>query len=123
MTLTAPTGEIVGGVGAGLVRLLDLLLPWCAAAVIGLQLLAASRHVLSRVRHRRLRDGARLVTVLAPPQPDPEGAAALWGNLAGLLRPLWRRLLFGQPHLCFEYHLAARASTIRIWVPGPIPPK
>jgi hypothetical protein len=71
---------------------------------------------------RRWQVGARLVTILAPPQPDPDGAAALWGNLAGLLRPRWRRLLCGQPHLCFECHLAAQASTIRMWVPGPVPP-
>ena len=60
--------------------------------------------------------------MLAPPRVDPDGAAALWGNLAGLLRPRWRRLLFGQPHLCFEYLITADGSTIRIWVPGPIPP-
>ena len=66
---------IVAGAGTGAVvgRLLDLLVPWCTAAVIGLQLLAAARWVLARVHHRRLWDGARLVTVLAPPQPDHDG--------------------------------------------------
>ena len=63
--------------------------------------------VLRRARHRRLLVGARLVTVLAPPRVHPEGAAALWGHLAGLARPRWRRLLFGQPHLCFEYLITA----------------
>ena len=46
--------------------------------------------------------GARLVRVLAPPDVDPQGAATLWTNLVALLRPAWRRLLGGQPHLGFE---------------------
>ena len=78
--------------------------------------------MLRRARHRRLLDGARLLRVLAPPHVDPDGAAALWGNLAGLLRPRWKRRLFGQPHLCFEYLITPGGSTIRIWIPGPVPP-
>lgn len=93
-----------------------------AAAVLGVVTVVGMRSVVRRVRHRRLLPGARLITVLAPPEVDPDGAAALWGNLAGLLRPRWRRLLFGQPHLCFEYVLTPDGATIRIWVPGSIPP-
>lgn len=98
------------------------LFPWAAAGLVIGAALAVAGRVLAGMRQRRLQVGARLITVLAPPKPDPDGAAALWGNLAGLLRPRWRRMLSGQPHLCFEYHLTAAASTIRIWVPGPIPP-
>ena len=98
-------------------------LPWVLMALEAVTVLTAAGQVwVRRARQRRWQVGARLVTILAPPQPDPDGAAALWGNLAGLLRPRWRRLLCGQPHLCFEYHLTAHASTIRMWVPGPVPP-
>jgi hypothetical protein len=121
--VVTPVVDPLTGLTALVDRLLAVLLPWGvlvleAASVLMLIL----RAVIGRFRQRRWRAGARLVTVLAPPQPDPDGAAALWGNLAGLLRPRWRRVLCGQPHLCFEYHLTPHAATIRIWVPGPIPP-
>ena len=91
-----------------------------AAAAAGMAF--GLRFALRRAQHRRWLVGARLVTVLAPPRVHPEGAAALWGHLAGLARPAWRRLAFGQPHLCFEYLITSEGSTIRIWVPGPVPP-
>ncbi len=63
-----------------------------------------------------------MVTVLAPPVVDPAGGPALWANLIGLLRPAWKRLLVGQPHLGFEYLFSEHGVTIRLWVPGLIPP-
>ncbi|MGE0296946.1 type IV secretory system conjugative DNA transfer family protein [Pseudonocardia sp.] len=83
---------------------------------------AAVHAVIARARLRRLHTGARLVMVLAPRRLADDGAQALWGNLAGLLRPRWRRLLFGQPHLAFEYRVTAEKATIQLWVPGPVPP-
>jgi hypothetical protein len=71
---------------------------------------------------RRMARGARLVEVLAPPVVDPEGAATLWTNLVALLRPAWRRVIFGQPHLGFELVAYDAGLTISIWVPGGIPP-
>ncbi|HEY8983289.1 MAG TPA: DUF87 domain-containing protein [Streptomyces sp.] len=53
---------------------------------------------------------------------DPTGAEALWSNLLGLLRPAWRRLLTGQPHVVWEYVFDREAIRIRLWVPGTIPP-
>jgi hypothetical protein len=41
---------------------------------------------------------------------DPEGAATLWTNLVALLRPAWRRVLCGQPHLCFEAERAGQRA-------------
>ncbi len=71
---------------------------------------------------RRMARGARLVEVLSPPVVDPEGAATLWTNLVALLRPAWRRVLFGQPHLGFELVASDAGLTISLWVPGGIPP-
>jgi hypothetical protein len=72
-----------------------------------------------------LADGARQVVILAPPQADPAGAEALWGNLTGLLRPAWARWRHGQPHLGWEYSWTGGAGgglQISLWVPGLIPP-
>ncbi|WP_300015897.1 DUF87 domain-containing protein [Pseudonocardia sp.] len=76
----------------------------------------------TRRRDDRLLAGARQVTVLAPPSVDPAGGEALWANLVGLLRPAWRRTLGGQPHLACEYVFTSTGVTIRLWVPGAVPP-
>ncbi|WP_182884176.1 TraM recognition domain-containing protein [Microbispora sp. H10885] len=76
---------------------------------------------LVRLRHRPWSRGSRCVEILAPPVADMPGAEALWGNLIGLLRPAWKRVLFGQPHLAFEYVFGVGGVTIRLWVPGVIP--
>jgi len=76
----------------------------------------------TRRRDDRLLADARQVTVLAPPTVDPAGGEALWANLVGLLRPAWRRLLAGQPHLVYEYVFTSTGATIRLWVPGAVPP-
>ena len=83
---------------------------------------AAARAWLLRRRHARLACDARLVTLLPPPEVDPGGGQALWSNLTGLLRPPWRRLLDGQPHLAFEYTWSPAGVRISLWVPGTIPP-
>jgi hypothetical protein len=77
--------------------------------------------VVTRWRHRRLENGARVVQVRVPPQVAESAAAVLWANLVGLLRPrFWRRVL-GQPHLVFEYVWDGPRLHIQIWVPGVIP--
>jgi Type IV secretion-system coupling protein DNA-binding domain len=82
----------------------------------------AGRQWLRRQQHAALTAGARTITVLPPPLPDPAGAQALWGNMAGLMRPPWARRLHGQPHLGWEYTWTAGAMTITAWVPGTVPP-
>lgn len=72
-------------------------------------------------RQQRLHDHARVVTILAPPTVDPDGAEAVWSNLVGLLRPRWARLLGGQPHLAWEYVFDHDGVQIRLWVPGTVP--
>jgi hypothetical protein len=83
---------------------------------------AAGRAWWRRHCQQQLDQGARLVTILAPPSVDPSGAQALWANLVGPLRPAWRRQVGGQPHVVFEYQFSADGLTLRMWVPGPVPP-
>ena len=89
-----------------------------AVGVAGLVALSAAR----RAQGRRMGRDARLVEVLSPPVVDPEGAATLWTNLVALLRPAWRRVIFGQPHLGFELVASDAGLIISVWVPGGIPP-
>ncbi|MCI3928804.1 type IV secretion system DNA-binding domain-containing protein [Streptomyces sp. AN091965] len=84
--------------------------------------LIAARWWWRRWYRRRLADGARVIELLPPPSADPAGATALWSHLVGLLRPAWRRLLAGQPHLSWEYVLHRQEVRIQLWVPGVIPP-
>ena len=91
----------------------------------GVTAVLAGRAWLRRRQHAAFAQAARQVTILAPPQADAAGAAALWGHLTGLLRPPWARLLSGQPHLGWEYAWAggtAAGMSIRMWVPGTLPP-
>ncbi|WP_405160775.1 type IV secretion system DNA-binding domain-containing protein [Nocardia sp. NBC_01499] len=76
-----------------------------------------------RRRRRRAAADAREVTVLAPPSVDPGAAAGLWAHLIGVTRPAWKRTVFGQPHLGFEYRITPAAGVaITIWVPAAIAP-
>ncbi|ACU72944.1 conserved hypothetical protein [Catenulispora acidiphila DSM 44928] len=89
-------------------------------SVIATALFARARH--RRAVHERFTENARLITVMAPPKVDADGAHALWSHLLGLLRPARRRLLSGQPHLAFEYGWTRAGLRISIWVPGVVPP-
>jgi hypothetical protein len=92
---------------------------------VAVAVIVAGRAWLRRRQHAAFTAAARQVTVLAPPQPDPAGAGALWGHLTGLLRPPWARWWHGQPHLGWEYTWAggdAAGMSIRLWVPGTVPP-
>ncbi|MCC8245000.1 helicase HerA domain-containing protein [Saccharothrix luteola] len=116
-----------GGVLLSLLdRLRDLTLDWATIAapmlVVLVGGLVACRRWWVRRCHELLLVDARQVTVLAPPQVDPAGGAALWSNLVGLLRPGWRRALTGQPHVACEYVFSEAGVAIRLWVPGVIPP-
>jgi hypothetical protein len=119
-----------GGYTAHLARLLLAILRQDGPAAGPLLTATAAAIVLGRAwlrrrQHAAFAAGARTVTILAPPQADPNGGAALWGHLGGLLRPPWARLRHGQPHLGWEYTWtggAAAGMTIRLWTPGTIPP-
>ncbi|ADL45361.1 helicase HerA domain-containing protein [Micromonospora aurantiaca (nom. illeg.)] len=97
--------------------------PWLLAVAAALLVASvAGRHLLDGWRHRRHADRARLVTVAPPPEVDPHSAAALWANLHGTLTPSRpRRLLYGSPHVVWQYTWTGRQLLISIWVPGTVP--
>ncbi|WP_062214423.1 type IV secretory system conjugative DNA transfer family protein [Streptomyces sp. NBRC 109706] len=87
-----------------------------ALAMLGLGWLWWRRHCRERIAA-----DARIVRILPPPEVDASGAAALWANLVGLLRPAIKRLA-GQPHVVFEYVTDRETLSLQIWVPGVVPP-
>lgn len=101
-------------------------LEWAPILAPSVVLLVLAASVGRRWWRRRCHDQralhARVVTVLAPPTVNPDGAGALFANLVGVLRPAWRRFVFGQPHLAWEYVFTHTGLTIRIWLPGTVPP-
>ncbi|MEC3974345.1 helicase HerA domain-containing protein [Amycolatopsis sp. H20-H5] len=92
------------------------------AAILAITTGLIGRRWWRRRCHDRLGVGARMVTVLAPPTVDPDGAAALYANLVGLLRPSWKRRVHGQPHIVWEYVFSHSGVTLRLWLPGFVPP-
>ncbi|WP_240763097.1 type IV secretory system conjugative DNA transfer family protein [Micromonospora sp. HM134] len=98
--------------------------PWLAAVAAGLLVAwVAAWNMVEIRRHRHHARGARLVTIAPPPEVDPRSAGALWANLAGVLTPSrWRRLLYGVPHVVWQYTWSGRQLLISIWVPGTVPP-
>ena len=91
--------------------------------VTGVALLAAAVVVLRLTRQRELAHGGRLIRLLAPPTVDPAGALTFWNNLIPLLRPAFKRSLFGQPHLSFEISADAGGLSFAIWTPDAVPPE
>ncbi|MEU7487556.1 DUF87 domain-containing protein [Streptomyces sp. NPDC042319] len=81
----------------------------------------AALRQLGRWRQQRFTSGAKCVEILAPPAVAPKGGEVLWSQLSGLLRPWWRRLATGQPHLGFEFAWSYTGLRIRLWVPGGVP--
>ncbi len=72
---------------------------------------------------RRVRSSARRVRVLPPPGTSgAPGAEMLWMSLHSLLRPGWRRLLSGQPHLAWEVVARPEEVEVGVWVPRKVPP-
>ncbi|PWR16163.1 type VI secretion protein [Micromonospora sicca] len=114
---TGPGGWVVDAGGWAVQR------PWLlAVAAAAVVVYVAARNLLEVWRHRRHADGARLVTIAPPPEVDPHGAAALWANLAGILTPSRRRrLLYGSPHVVWQYTWTGRRLLISLWVPGTVP--
>ncbi|MEU8076006.1 type IV secretion system DNA-binding domain-containing protein [Catellatospora citrea] len=97
--------------------------PWLAVvAGLGLLMVLGAQQLLGEWRHKRMTEGASLLTIAPPPQVDPGSAADLWHTLAGVLTPsTWRRIVYGTPHVVFEYLWTGRQLQIQLWVPGTVP--
>ncbi|MFY1673930.1 type IV secretory system conjugative DNA transfer family protein [Plantactinospora sp. WMMB334] len=97
--------------------------PWLAAvAAACLVAWIAGRNLLASWRHRRHATGARLVTIAPPPQVEPHSSAAFLANLSGTLTPpRWRRLIYGTPHIAWQYTWTGRQLLVSVWVPGSVP--
>ncbi|MGC7097653.1 type IV secretory system conjugative DNA transfer family protein [Amycolatopsis lurida] len=93
-----------------------------AALAAGAVVVIVVRRWWARRCHDRMAADARVITVLAPPAVDPDGAAALYANLVGLLRPGWKRRIHGQPHVAWEYAFSQAGVALRLWLPGIVPP-
>jgi hypothetical protein len=72
-------------------------------------------------RDRRLMQEARRIRVLSPTEIDPVGARTLWMGLHALLRPWWRRLLWGQPYLAWEIVATSEDVEVSVQVPKVVP--
>ncbi|MFI1205810.1 type IV secretory system conjugative DNA transfer family protein [Streptomyces sp. NPDC020883] len=119
--LTNPSSfwtHLTHGAADWLERYAPLLLPCAVVVVTGGYVV---RRRLHRWRQRHLAQNARCVEILAPPHVTPKGGEVLWAQLSGLLRPWWRRLSTGQPHLAFEYTWSHTGMHISLWVPGTVP--
>lgn len=93
-----------------------------AAVVVGTALALAVTALVRRWRHARLARHAHVVRILPPPEVEAAGALTWWATVAAILTPsFWRRVVFGAPHVAFEYRWAGRQVTIAVWVPGTVP--
>jgi hypothetical protein len=73
-------------------------------------------------RDQGLLRSARRIRVRPPVDVGPDGAKTLWMGLHALLRPWWRRLLWGQPHLAWEVTARPEQVEVSVWVPKVVPP-
>ncbi|MEU8004193.1 type IV secretion system DNA-binding domain-containing protein [Catellatospora sp. NPDC049111] len=97
--------------------------PWLAV-LAGAAVLAwiIATDLLHGWRHRRLSQGATLLTIAPPPQVDTSSSGAWWQALSGVLIPSpLRRIVYGTPHVVFEYTWQGRHLQLRLWVPGTVP--
>ena len=97
--------------------------PWLLLlAVAALLAWIIASALLYRWRHHRLTCHAQQITITTPPEVQAGGAAQFWATAYGsLYRVWWRRLIYGTPHLTYEYRWAGRALSIVVWVPGSVP--
>ncbi|MER7548146.1 hypothetical protein ABTW95_34585 [Spirillospora sp. NPDC127506] len=80
----------------------------------------SARVAVTRWRNRYHSRTTRLVEIAVPPNVEADSAAAWWKHQAGQLGPRWKRWVFGQPHLVFEYVADEHGIRFQVWVPGTI---
>lgn len=108
-----PVVRVARSIGEATLPFLPFVIATVCVVALGV---AVVRHCHGRAR----RDGARWLNIALPPKVDPASAEALWSNLHALVRPAWKRLLYGQPHICFEYLWCGTACRIGLWVPADV---
>ncbi|MCP2323394.1 energy-coupling factor transporter ATP-binding protein EcfA2 [Hamadaea flava] len=82
----------------------------------------ALAHLVRSWRQRRLTSSGYTLTIAPPPEVSSEAAADFWRIISGALTPsTWRRILYGTPHMAWEYAWAGRTLTICAWVPAVVP--
>ncbi len=102
-------------------RLLGPVLAWGVRVLVVAACCALIVFAIRAVRSRRAtRDGVRL-RIFPPPEIQPDGAAVLWMGLHALIRPWWRRVLFGQPHLGWEVTADGADANVSLWFPHDVP--
>ena len=95
---------------------------WLLLAGVVLLLIVGLLMAARLLRSRRLAVDGRRIRILAPPDVAAAGASTLWMGLHAILRPLWRRVLLGQPHLAWEVVAEPDSIEFSLWVPRIIPP-
>jgi hypothetical protein len=96
--------------------------PWLIGAALVLCVALLALVILRRLRAMRLVRDARQIRILPPPEVGAQSALTFWMGLHAILRPAWRRLVSGQPHLAWEVTADPDALTISVWVPRAVPP-
>ena len=96
--------------------------PWVVLGAVALAIAALLVLVVRRARSRSMSADARRIRILAPPEISAAGALTLWMGLHAILRPAWRRLFNGQPHLSWEVVADPDQVSIALWVPRSVPP-
>lgn len=99
----------------------DRVLPVALPVVVLAAAVALGLWLARRADRRASERGARTVEILAPPEPESGGAAALWANLHDLLghrrRAPWRC----RPRVAFEYVWNDEGLRVQMWLPGNVP--
>lgn len=114
--------ELVREVLHAIAQAIDAATPWLLLAAGLLTMAAVGVVLVRRGRCNAMAEGARRVRILAPPEVADSGALTLWMGLHAILRPAWKRLLYGQPHLAWEVVADPDLIEIALWVPRRIPP-
>lgn len=118
--LNDPAGfnrRVVASFERWIVDLMPLFAVVLSVVIVGLVVARLAR----RWRDSRLRRGGRRIRILPPPEIDPQGALVFWMGIHALLRPWWRRLLLGQPYICWEVSARPEEIELAVWVPSVVP--
>ncbi|MGH2710271.1 MAG: type IV secretion system DNA-binding domain-containing protein [Actinomycetota bacterium] len=104
------------------VEFLGSLVPLAVTLLVAVVLLLLVRTGWRWWREREMGANARRIRIHPPPEVEPGRAEVLWTGLHALIRPWWRRLIYGQPHVAWEVSAQGDEAEVSIWVPKTVPP-